>query len=227
MSLHEDWERQAHTWAAWARKPGHDSYNLIRDAFFDDVVPPPARATLDVGCGEGRVCRDLRDRGHRVTGVDLSPTLVELAREADPDSDYVLADAAALPFEDASFDLVVSYNVLMNLDDLDGALRESARVLTRDGRLAICIVHPMAYVYRRQGEVFVFVPPYFDRPNSTFTATRDGLTITFDDSTPTLEGYSRALEGAGFAIERLRELSDDDPPVRPQFMFLRCVKRAP
>jgi ubiquinone/menaquinone biosynthesis C-methylase UbiE len=152
--------------------------------------------------------------------------MIELARKADPEGEYVVADAAALPFPDASFDLVVSYNALMNFDDLDGALRETARVLTRDGRFVICIVHPMAYIYRRHGDEFVLERPYFDQPDECFTAERDGLTITFVDRSRTLEQYSRALEGAGFAIERLREISDDDPPVRPQFMFLRCVKRA-
>jgi SAM-dependent methyltransferase len=227
VSLHEHWEQQAHAWAAWARKPGHDSYRFVRDLFFGLVVPPPGAATLDLGCGEGRVCRDLHARGHRMTGVDLSPTLIDYAREADPESAYVRADATALPFADASFDLVVSYNTLMNFDDLDAALRESARVLTLDGRLAICIVHPMAYVYRRRGDEFVFEPPYFDRPDGWGTYTRDGLTMTFVDRSRTLAEYSRALEGAGFAIERLREISDDDPSVRPQFMFMRCVKRGP
>jgi ubiquinone/menaquinone biosynthesis C-methylase UbiE len=227
VSLHDHWEQQAHVWAAWARKPGHDSYEFVRDAFFEFVVPLPARATLDVACGEGRVSRDLRARGHSVTGVDRSPTLIELAREADPEGEYVVADAAALPFPDGSFDLVVSYNALMDFDDLDAALRESARVLTPEGRLAICIVHPMAYVFRRRGDVFVLERPYFDQPDDFVTVERGGLTMTFVDRPRTLEQYSRALEGAGFAIERLREISDDDPPVRPQFMFLRCVKRAP
>jgi len=227
VTLSDYWERHAYAWAAWARKPGHDSYNYVRDAFFDAVVPPPGAATLDVACGEGRVCRDLRERGHLVTGVDVSRTLIDLAREADPAGEYVVADAAALPFPDASFDLVISYNALMNFDDLDGALRETARVLSPYGRVAACIVHPMAYVYPRRGGEFVFEGSYFDRPDAFVTATRDGLSMTFVDRSRTLEQYSRALASAGFAIERLREISDDDPPVRPQFMFLRCVKRGP
>lgn len=47
----EDWERQAEHWIAWARTPGHDSYLLYRDAFFE-LVPEPGRATLEIGCGE-------------------------------------------------------------------------------------------------------------------------------------------------------------------------------
>jgi ubiquinone/menaquinone biosynthesis C-methylase UbiE len=57
------------------------------------------------------VSRDLTARGHRVTALDASPTLLEAARERDSAAEYVLAAAEALPFRDARFDLVVVYNV--------------------------------------------------------------------------------------------------------------------
>src|SRR5919199_1274804 len=126
-AVKELWEREAHDWAAWAREPGHDSYWSFSPLFLE-LVPPPGRRTLDLGCGEGRVARDLAARGHSVVGIDASPTLVGLAREADPDGEYLVGDAAALPLEDASFDLVIAYNVLMDVDDMAGAVREAARV---------------------------------------------------------------------------------------------------
>src|SRR5262245_53181167 len=103
------WEREAGNWVRWARQPGHDVYWSYRAGFFDDVVPPAGNRTLDIGCGEGRVSRDLVARGHHVTGVDLSPTLARHAHAADDDGAYVAADAAALPFPDATFDLAVAY----------------------------------------------------------------------------------------------------------------------
>ena len=66
------WEPRAEQWLAWARTPGFDAYWSYRDAFFG-LVPPPAGGTLEVGCGEGRVTRDLAARGHRVTALDPSP----------------------------------------------------------------------------------------------------------------------------------------------------------
>ncbi|MFN2489492.1 MAG: class I SAM-dependent methyltransferase [Actinomycetota bacterium] len=136
MSFNQDWEQEAENWIAWARTPSHDAYWLYRDAFFE-LLPPPGRATLDVGCGEGRVTRDLSSQRHRVVGVDASPTLLRAAKEADPEGDYVLADAAALPFQDASFDLVVAYNSLMDVQDMPGAVREAARVLEPGHRLRL------------------------------------------------------------------------------------------
>ena len=76
-------EDRADDWIRFARAEGHDAYWAYRDAFFELLPPPPARA-LEVGCGEGRVARDLHARGYEVTGLDVAPTLVEAARDADP-----------------------------------------------------------------------------------------------------------------------------------------------
>src|SRR5689334_6371757 len=98
-----DWEANAQAWIAWARRPGHDSYWYYGGAFLEEIVPPPGERTLDLACGEGRVSRDLARRGHRVVGVDASPTLIRAAREAGPNARYSLGDAGALPFADRSF----------------------------------------------------------------------------------------------------------------------------
>src|SRR5436305_4095552 len=99
MSYRLHWEAHAEKWAAWARAPGHDEYWSESGPPFFQLLPPPGRATLDVGCGEGRVARDLKQRGHAVVGIDAAPTLIRLAREADPRGEYLVADAAALPVD--------------------------------------------------------------------------------------------------------------------------------
>ena len=113
-SVASSWEAEAENWVRWARTPRHDPYWIYSPSFFDHIVAPPGRETLEIGCGEGRVTRDLKARGHRVVAIDSSPTLLRYAREADPDGRYELADAAALPFADGSFDQVIAYNSLMD-----------------------------------------------------------------------------------------------------------------
>ena len=93
------WEWQADRWLRWARTPGHDAYWHYRKAFFGAIAPAPGRRTLEVGCGEGRVARDLAARGHRVVGVDTSPTLVAHAADAgrfagtEPDAPFTIPGA--------------------------------------------------------------------------------------------------------------------------------------
>src|SRR5206468_4782436 len=89
----EHWEKQAANWAAWARTPDFDAYWKYSPGFFE-LVPPPHGRTLEVGCGEGRVARDLARLGHRVVAVDPVTTLIRLARDADAGNDYLRGDSA-------------------------------------------------------------------------------------------------------------------------------------
>jgi SAM-dependent methyltransferase len=213
------WEDRAEQWLGWARTPGFDAYWAYRDAFLA-LVPPPAGRTLEVGCGEGRVTRDLTACGHRVTALDASPTLLAAAADRDPDGDYVLGAAEALPFPDATFSLVVAYNVLMDVDDMPAAVAEAARVLTPDGRLCVCVTHPLADAGRfardeDPGAPFVVDGSYRGARRFSETIERSGRTMRFDGTARPLEDYARALEASGLAIEALREPGPQTADERP------------
>jgi SAM-dependent methyltransferase len=224
----EHWEAEAERFAAWARAPGHDAYWTESGPPFFELLPAPGRRTLDAGCGEGRVARDLKARGHVVVGVDAAPTMVRLAREADPGGDYVVADAAALPFESASFDLVVAFNSLMDVDDMPGAVREAGRVLEPEGRFCFCITHPMRDAGRFESADrnarFVITGSYFGKRRFEMKVARGGLEMHFRSWAYPLEDYMRSLEEAGFLIEALREPPDPDRPI-PNFLLVRAVRR--
>jgi 2-polyprenyl-3-methyl-5-hydroxy-6-metoxy-1,4-benzoquinol methylase len=78
-SLRDAWEAEAENWATWTRTPGHDHFfqNINLPSFLE-LLPPPGRLTIDLGCGEGRLGRILQERGYRVVSVDASPTLARL-----------------------------------------------------------------------------------------------------------------------------------------------------
>ena len=232
------WEEHAVAWARWARAPGHDSYwQFHRDAFLP-LLPPPRRATLDLGCGEGRLGRHLAALGHRVTGVDASPTLVRLAREAAPDLRIELADAARLPFGEAAFDLVVAFMSLQDVDDLAGAFRESGRVLEPGGRLCLAIVHPLNSAGRFTGNgseaAFTIERSYLARFRYADVVERDGLPMRFESEHRPLEDYVDGLAAAGFLIEALREPAVPERAITserarrwtriPMFLHLRAVR---
>lgn len=226
-----DWDAQAANWIAWARRPGFDSYYRYRDDFFA-LVPPPGRATLDVGCGEGRVTRDLTARGHAVTAVDAAPTLLAAARDLDPTGTYMLADAADLPLDDASFDLVIAYNTLMDVPDLTGALREVCRVLAPGGRLCVAIIHPLTntgmQIDTPEGTRFVLDRSYFQTKRYREWAERDGLRMLFQGWHRPLTAYTEPLAEGGLLIETIREprmvRADGQATDIPYHLWFRAVR---
>jgi ubiquinone/menaquinone biosynthesis C-methylase UbiE len=102
---------------------------------------PALLDALDVGCGTGFFALLLAELGHRVVGVDAVEEMLDRARAkaraAGLAVDLQRADAHALPFAHASFDLVIERHVLWTLADPSGALREWARVLRPGGRLVL------------------------------------------------------------------------------------------
>ena len=100
---------------------------------------PAARSVLDVGCGTGRLLGDLLAArpGLLAAGVDLAPGMCRAARAAAPRAAVAAADAEALPFRPAGFDLVASTSAFQWLQALEPALGECARVLAPGGRLVL------------------------------------------------------------------------------------------
>jgi len=119
-----------------------------------------------------------------------------------------VADAARMLLARASFDLVIAYNSLMDIDDMPGAVREAARVLVPGGRLVISILHP-ANTGRTAGQgddlAFVVDGSYFQHRRTREQAERDGISMIFASYRRPLSAYTRALEEAGLLIEAVRE----------------------
>ena len=233
MTLRDAWEAQAERWAAWTRREGHDTFwRFHRDAILE-LLPPPRRRTVDLGCGEGRLARELTALGHSVVAVDASPSMVRLAREADPGGEYLLASASELPLEDASADLVVAFMSLMDMDDADGAVREAWRVLEPGGRFCGALVHPLnssgSFESSEPDAAFV-VEDYLTPRRYVDEVEREGLEMTFTSDHRPLEGWLRPLEDVGFLLERIREppALDEPPGSRwrrlPLFVHFRALK---
>ena len=231
MPTQQTWEEHARNWIAWARTPGHDIFPYFAPQFFDEIVPPPHGRTLEIGCGEGRMMRQLTSRGHAAIGIDASRTLVGAAIDEDAASAYALADATALPFTDAAFETVIAYNSLQTMaawGDMARTVRESGRVLRPSGYLCLCVAHPVTDVDRTNssgGADGASSDSYFERQHVNDTVVTNGLEMTFTGWTYTLGDYARALEDAGFIIERMREPapSAEDAAERPQLERWRRV----
>ncbi|MEA2304149.1 MAG: hypothetical protein QOH43_1429 [Solirubrobacteraceae bacterium] len=229
------WEAEAQAWIRWARTPDHDHYfwRLVLPALLE-LLPPPGTLTIDVGCGEGRVARELSRRGHRVLGIEGSPTLAAAARAADPPVEVRVADAADMPVPDGAADLAVASMTLLNFDDLDKAVAEVARVLRPGGRLCLATVHPFSS-FEEARELLGPGAGYFDEHHYAETRERGGVRMVFHDAHRPLGDLLGALERAGLLVEAVREPVPDDAHVaahpgaarhrgRPRFLHVRAVK---
>jgi ubiquinone/menaquinone biosynthesis C-methylase UbiE len=217
------WENVAEEFLAFIRggDPGFDWHS---DEFLE-LVPADARSVLDDGCGEGRLARMLAARGHEVTGVDGSPTLVRHAREADPSGTYDVADVRSLPFDDASFDCVVSFMVLQDVDDHTTAIREAARVLRRGGALCLAIVHPLSSAgdWASDDRDADFVVENYC---GSFARERPLADRTVTQYHRPIYSYLSGLYEAGLSLDTLRELPTRrrSPGRFPAFLDLRGLR---
>jgi ubiquinone/menaquinone biosynthesis C-methylase UbiE len=119
-----------------------DVHDFARRAILDALGLGPGDQLLELGCGGGLLLRDALATGARVTGIDHSLEMVELARGRAPTAEVVVAEAERLPFPDHTFSAVAMSIVLMFLNDPVAVLRECRRVLLRGGRLAAYTTAP-------------------------------------------------------------------------------------
>lgn len=132
------WDHSAQGWLdAMGERGDFGRIHVLDAPMLARVAAAHPRDALDVGCGEGRFCRLLRDLGTTPIGIEPTAALRAAAKARDPSGSYVDASAEHLPFADQSFDLVVSYLTLIDIEGLDQAIREMARVLRPKGRLLI------------------------------------------------------------------------------------------
>lgn len=230
--LGEAWDAHAHEWITWARLPGVDTYEQFHRDDFLSLIPGPGRLAMDVGCGEGRVSRDLQTLGHRVMAVDLSLAMSRAAatHPAAPVS-VVVADATRLPLTTGAADCAVAFMSLHDIDQMSAAIQEIARILSVGGRLVMAIVHPInsagSFTADKadSGRPFIIDGSYLHARRYVDAVTRDDLTVTFHGEHRPLQAYTGALTDAGFVIERLREPTNPDPakPWHRVPLFLNIV----
>ncbi len=167
---------------------------------------------LDIGCGSGNNATVLAAKtGAKVTGLDLTPELLEAAREyaaeAGVEVEWVEGDAEQLPFEDESFDVVISTVGIMFAPNHQAAAREAARVLRPGGRLAIASWRPDGSVGRFFSTTAKHMPPppegfqppplwgTEDHVRGLFEGT--GVELRFEDATVTFK-FDSADEATEF-----------------------------
>lgn len=223
------WEANAENWTRFSRA-GYDVYRdaLNTPSFLSMLPPIDGRDGLDIGCGEGSNTRKLVECGARMQAIDIAPTFIRHAQEMEASSPlgvrFEIADGAALPFADASFDFATAFMSLMDMPDQPRALGEACRVLRPGGFLQFSILHPCFVPPHRKtlrdenGRAYAIeIAGYFDETPGRVetwwfsTLPRDERAQSEPFRVPrfhrTLSAWVRMIREAGFIIEAMEEPS--------------------
>ena len=227
--MQNGWIDSADAWIADMGERG----DFGRQFVLDPVMLPRALATqparvLDVGCGEGRFCRMLAAHGLATVGLDPTPALIARAADRDRRGRYLRGIAERLPFADASFDLVVSYLTLIDIDDVTTAIGEMARVLTPGGTLLIANLTNFntacadrGWVTNAQGEGLHYPVDRYLEERGLWVEWRGIRIINYHRPMRT---YMRALLDAGLTM---RWFDEPDPAAEAPPAVAARYRRAP
>ncbi len=93
--------------------------------------------TLEIGCGTGHWTLFFKELGFKITGIDIAEKMLEIARQKLPDTECLVADATALPFDNESFDNVFTITTFEFIEAQDKAFAQAFRVLKKGGYFLI------------------------------------------------------------------------------------------
>lgn len=174
------------------------------------------KVVADYGCGEGKLLRELADRGAHVHGYDISAAMIDASLARVPDATLAVIESGRMPVVDASLDAVVSNLTFMMVptrDEVSAIFTDIARALRPGGSFVYCVTHP-AFIDKRFSTYHnVFSRPFhYGEEGVAYQFVlhrRDGNEVTdeaFIDHHYSLETYLNLLGENGLSFQRLREV---------------------
>ena len=218
-SVRESWDRVADVYTQ-SQASGGDYYRYeffgpAQLALCGDVG---GLSILDVGCGNGYFARALARRGARVIGIDISPRMIEHAKQQETGEplgiEYRVLDAAVLPagFTMRSFDMVTSCMALQDMPGVDKVLGGVYALLRPGRRFVASITHPCTDTPFREWERdesgakrWLCIDRYFERGSFEYTLSEWGREFTTEGFRAPLEDWFGWILDVGFHLRAFKE----------------------
>ena len=170
------------------------------------------RSLLDFGCASGNIAGALSSQGFVVTGCDISEGMVEDARRRFGDCvEILLIEEGSLPFDDESFDVVITVSVLEYVDEIAMTLTELARILKKDGLLLATVPNERHPVRWMEAALRLVMPsfdysriPLVSSAGSRLNSYRAYLSVSRQRMSRS--GWARALERSGLGDVEIKPL---------------------
>jgi len=239
----KEWNDAAESWVDFVRR-GKDYYRdgLNNPATFKLIGDVRGRLVLDLACGEGYNTRILARKGAKVTGIDFSEKLIELAKQEEAKEKlgicYYVLDATDLKeFSNNHFDVVTCFMSLQDIENYEKAISEVARVLKNLGRFVFSIPHTCFATIIVDGKRTSATRRYFGAVKYPVKWKMERLAKPFRTTSfhRTLTNYFDALFRSKLFVSKLVEPKPTEkglqkyPPlkevlVKPQSIIIQSIK---
>lgn len=148
-----DFGKKAESYDSWYNSPAGAMFDKFEKKAFDNLLADytGGREMLEVGCGTGHWSEYFSRKGFKVTGVDISEKMVEVAGKKEiPGCSFQAGDAENLDFFDNSFDIAAAVTVLEFVQDSERVVSEMARCVKPDGKLLFGVLNSLSAYNRRK-----------------------------------------------------------------------------
>lgn len=186
----------------------------IEKAIIADLIKElPRNEMLELGCGTGHWSDFFSKNGFKVTGIDISEAMLDIAKDKKIDATFKVGDAGQIPFQDESFPCISSITMLEFVDNQDVVINEMYRVLKKSGWLLLGCLNKNSIIGKNKEN------------DETF---RDAAFLSIEDIQSKLEKFDILQIKSGVRLAPDYSISDENEenePIEPVFIGILAQKK--